>query len=69
MKNLTKALVMADEPLSTDELRALRVVDLKEKLTTLGLSTAGNLKNRKLLNLPSILGCLVTAYHLMVRSH
>jgi len=43
---------MADEPLSTDELRALRVVDLKEKLTTLGLSTAGNLKNRKLLKLP-----------------
>jgi hypothetical protein len=32
---------MADEALSADELRALRVVDLKEKLIQIGLSVAG----------------------------
>ena len=32
---------MDQETLSVEELRSLRVVDLKEKLTGLGLATAG----------------------------
>ncbi len=32
---------MSDESLSADDLRALRVVDLKQKLTEIGLPTSG----------------------------